>query len=506
MAGSYGSRIGRLPTAALVGVGLLNFGLVLGMSGVRNGFSTDEVDYLAKVVPGTPHLYWSAVRAWGTPLLAAPVAIFKPGVGPVRLYFAVLLTVGVMLAFLPWRRVLHPAAPPLAAFLFATTWFTTYYGNNAMPNLPIALGCIAATGLWAGVPRSARPRRTLMAMALVVGAVALIRPSDSLLLALPLAAITVLDRTRNRKLGLVALVAGEAIGWIPWLIEAYLSFGGPLARWRLADSELHGVHLRFVLVDVYPRLFDGSPGYCCFGRPAATAGPVSAAAIAWFVGIIVLSIAGLIAAWRLRQLFAVGACAGVAAAFVLMYVGLLNYASMRFLIPVVGVLTIPIATGLVWVITNVPRRATAVMAAGCVAIVGAHVALQISQDLSFRPKSLANRRVDLRIAAQTKRYVQHRPCLVVTRAPEVVAYYLKCHVAEPGASNTVASVAQALGSGWSVVAIPMSSPLRGDYAFIKQAGWVRRRLHLSATVPWPHYAYVPPSELSAPAASGSTGG
>jgi hypothetical protein len=506
MAGSHASRVGRLSTAALVAVGLLNFGWVLAMPGVHNGLTTDEVDYLTKVVPGTPHLYWSAVRAWGTPLLAAPVAIFSPGVGPIRLYFAIVLTIGLVLAYLPWRRVLHPAVAPLAAVLFASTWFTTFFGNIVMPNLPIALGCVAATGVWAGLPRSSRPHRSLLGLALLVGAVALIRPSDSLLLALPLGALTVLDRARNRKLGLAALLAGEAIGWIPWVIESYLSFGGPVARWHEANTELHGVHLRFALVDVYPRLFDGSPGYCCFGRPAATAGPVSATATAWFIGILVLSAAGLIAGWRLRRLSALGACGAVAAAFVVMYVGLLNYGSMRFLLPVIGLLAIPIATGLVWAVVTVPKRATAVVALGCVAVVAAHLALQISQDLSFRPKSLANRRIDLRIAAQTKRYVQHRPCLFVSPAPEVIAYYLKCHIAEPGVSFTTASVAEALGSGWSVVAVPMSTGLHAEFAFIKQAGWVRRRLHVTG-VPWPRFAYVPPDEVAPRTpATGTPGG
>src|SRR5581483_6122170 len=177
---SNGRRLRRFSASALVAVGLVNFALVLAMQGLHNGYTTDEVDYLAKVVPGTPHLYWSAVRAWGMPVLAAPVAILKPGVGLVRVYFAVALTIALVLAYLPWRRILHPAVAPLAALLFATTWFTTFYGNTLMPNLPIALGCVAATGLWAGLPRSSRPRRSLVALALVVGLVALIRPSDSL--------------------------------------------------------------------------------------------------------------------------------------------------------------------------------------------------------------------------------------------------------------------------------------------------------------------------------------
>ena len=347
-------RAVRLSTVALVAAGLVNLALVFGLLGVHNGFTTDEVDYLAKVNPASPHLYWSSVRAWGTPLLAAPVALFNPGVGLVRVYFALLLGAGLVLAYLPWRRVLHPAVAPLAAFLFATTWFTTFYGNHVMPNLPIAFGCIAATGLWAGLPQAARPRRTDLWLALVVGGVALVRPTDSLLLAAPLAVLTVLDRRRDRRRGVLALVAGEAIGWIPWFLEAYLSFGGPLARWHQANSAVQGLHLSFVMASVYPRLFDGYPGYCCHGGPVAAAGPSSGPATAWFIAILVLSAAGLLAARGRHQRFAVGACVGVAGAFVLMYVGLLDYGAMRFLLPIVGVLAVPVAAAMVSAVATAP--------------------------------------------------------------------------------------------------------------------------------------------------------
>ena len=96
------------------------------LDGFHNiGLRQDAIPDLAKVNPAAPHLYWSSLRAWGTPLLAAPVALLNPSVALVRVYFAVLLGVGLVLAYLPWRRVLHPAVAPLAAFLFATTWFVT---------------------------------------------------------------------------------------------------------------------------------------------------------------------------------------------------------------------------------------------------------------------------------------------------------------------------------------------------------------------------------------------
>jgi hypothetical protein len=230
---------------------------------------------------------------------------------------------------------------------------------------------------------------------------------------------------------------------------------------------------------IYPRLFDGYPGYCCHGDPAATAGPVSWSATAWFVGIIVLSAAGLVAVRGSHQRFAVGACVGVVVAFVLMYVGLLDYGSMRFLLPVIGLLAIPVATALVAAVVTAPRRTSALVALGCVGVVAAHLALQINQGLTIRSRSLDHRRVDLNYAAQTSRYVQHRPCLVVAPNAQVIAYYLRCHIVEPVPTATLPAVAEAVSSGWSVIAIPRSRRLRGDYRFIKQQAWARHRVHIA---------------------------
>jgi hypothetical protein len=488
-----------MSATALVVVGLVNLALVLAILGVHNGLGRDEADYLAKVNPSSPSLYWTAVRAWGTPLLAAPIAIFSPGLGLVRLYFTVLLSALLVLAYLPWRRLLHPAVAPLAAFLFATTWFTTFYGNNVMPNLPLACGCVAATGVWAGLPQSARPRRSYLLLAAIVGAVALIRPSDSLLLAGPLAILTVAVRKRDRSRPLLALLFGEAIGWIPWIVESSISFNGPLARWRDSSEELGGLHLRFVMVDIYPRLFDGAPGYCCYGHPAGAAGSASVPVVAWFVGLLVLSAAGLYAAWRCRRLTVVGAAAAVAGGFGLMYVGLVNYGAVRFLLPIVALLAIPIATALVWAVVAAPRAGKPAVAAGCLAIVAAHLALQLNQDVSTRSAFLAAHRFDIRLATQTKHFVRGRSCLIDSQGGEtlIVAYYLRCHVSQT--LDPSVSANQAEHSGRSIIAIFTTRRPVGPFRFINQQHWARHRLEIGGAT---RYAFVAPRDAAAPAVSG----
>src|SRR3712207_2531794 len=110
----------RAGAVALLLVGLLFLVLQLLFAPRPLGLTTDEATYLAKVDPSVPELYWTSPRAWGTPVLAAPVAVFAPGLTAVRLYFSLLSSVGLVAAFWPWLRILRSGVAPLAALLFCT--------------------------------------------------------------------------------------------------------------------------------------------------------------------------------------------------------------------------------------------------------------------------------------------------------------------------------------------------------------------------------------------------
>ena len=134
---SSGPRRARLSAdaVALLLVGLTFLVLQLVLAPRPLGLTTDEATYLAKVDPSAPELYWTQPRAWGMPVLAAPVAVFTPGLTLVRLWFSTLSSVGLVAAFWPWLRVLRPGVAPVAALLFSTTWFTLYFGPGVRPNL-----------------------------------------------------------------------------------------------------------------------------------------------------------------------------------------------------------------------------------------------------------------------------------------------------------------------------------------------------------------------------------
>ena len=125
---------------ALVLVGLMF--LLVQLVIVRHplGLSQDESNYLAKVDPRVPELYWTQPRAWGMPVLAAPVAVFSPSLTIYRLYFGFLSSASLIAAFWPWLRVLRPAVAPAAALFFSTIWFTAVFGSLVMPNLYVGLG------------------------------------------------------------------------------------------------------------------------------------------------------------------------------------------------------------------------------------------------------------------------------------------------------------------------------------------------------------------------------
>lgn len=419
---------------ALVGVGALFVGLTTALLTVHHSFSTDEVDYLTRVTPANPQLLWNASRAWGVPTLVAPAALFSPSEAVIRVYMTMLLAAGIVGAFWTWRTIVHPFVAPLAGLLFATVFTTTAYGDAVMPNLPVAIAAIAATGLLARLPRTRRRRLVLAGVAAAFAALALLRPTDSLLISLPALVCVAAFRDRRRLDTVVALVAGEVVGWLPWVIEAYISFGGPVARWKAAgDHGIHGLHIGLSLFDIYPRTFGQVGTYCCFGAPASTAGPATTANVAWFIAIPILALLGLVMAVRGRRLADLAPPIVAAGAFIVFYFVLLSYGSPRYLLPILALLSIPVAYGLVSVVTETPPSLRLVAALGCLLVVVADLTLQARLDMTKRAGIIdGSQRQRQHILALDAYLPRGRPCLVMARKPQVTGYYLRCHVAFPG--------------------------------------------------------------------------
>jgi hypothetical protein len=445
---------------ALLLVGLMF--LVVQLVIVRHplGLSQDESNYLAKVDPRVPELYWTQPRAWGMPVLAAPVAVFSPSLTIYRLYFGFLSSAGLIAAFWPWLRVLRPMVAPAAALFFSTIWFTAAFVSLVMPNLYVALGAVAVTGLFLRAVHDPVWWRLALTTA-AAGLVALVRPTDSVLVIAPLCAIAlVVSRLRRLKV-LAAVAVGELLGWLPWIIEGYLRFGGPVERLRAAEtSGTHGLNLRSSNLLIFPRLLDGTPMYCCSGGTPSDAGPVPLALTTWLVGVLVIAALGVV--WsvserRLPEMMLVCLPAGVLAAFYLLLPG---FTALRFLLPAFALLSLPVAFALVHTMRRWRKTAAVIIVAALVGHVAPMLLLAERQmDAIWRWRS-----AQVQAAAALQPLIIKRPCLVIANPPSPLAFYLGCDAQKSGTSKRQPRrITQARAKGVFVLALLSVPPPPGSY-------------------------------------------
>jgi hypothetical protein len=451
---------------ALVAVGIGSLLLQLFLVGWHFGLSHDESVYLSQVDPHVPNFAWHAWRAWGLAVLMAPVAVFSPGIAAIRVYVSVLTAVGLVLAFWPWLRVLRSPAVPLAALLFATGWVSVYFGNDVQPNFYVALGAVATVGLFLRVSSlgSTRPAlRLFVALGVAVFIVALVRPSDSVLLVGPLVVLALLRRAPRWPSTVAPLVAGVILGWVPWVIEAYLRFGGPVHRLHLSNAQdaVGGLHLNVRTASFYLRMLDG-PFY---GYRDARSGPLGGYPALWLVVVgigLALAAYGVVVALRVHQLFPVAAPVLVAASFATFYVFLLTYGAPRFLLPIFALLSIPVATGLVALARTSTRLVAASAATLAVtALVASNVGVQLASARQHVVHDEGFRTEFLRAGDDIRRLDLRHPCLLLGALdPQPTAYYARCQGGVPDLGAVLISQAMSgRARGMTVVVIGPSTGL-----------------------------------------------
>lgn len=459
---SSGSSLGRAQ-AGLVLVGLLFFAVQIILVPRPFGLSTDEVTYLAKVDPAVPELYWTPPRAWGMAVLAAPIAVFSPGLQVIRLYFGLLASVGLVAAFWPWLRVMHPAVGPVAALVFSTTWFTVFFGSLVMPNLYVGLGAVAAVGLFLRAVQAPTWWRTAL-VGTGAGFIALVRPTDSVLVLAPLFACG-LVASRLRRPGVLGAVAvGGLLGWLPWIAEAYLRFGGPLARLQGAESAgPRGLRLSPSNLLIYPRLLDGYPSYCCYGASPAEAGPVSVLFTTWLIALLALALLGLGLSARQHRFLEMLVAWLPAALLAAFYLLLPAFTTLRFLLPVFALLALPVATALIYLPTasdGARRRVATVLVA---AVLFAHIAVMLPKAERVLDVIGKGRAEHMRTADALRPIVSGRPCLLMG-VGRATSFYLGCSwQAGRPTHRRPPRVAEAQRHGWIVVAVLRKPPPAGSY-------------------------------------------
>ncbi|MEV0256447.1 hypothetical protein AB0H82_19565 [Streptomyces sp. NPDC050732] len=342
----------------------------------------DEMVYASRYSPHGPATPFSAPRTRGVPFLIAPVAAWSDSVVLLRVWLTLLATAALYLGFRPWLRVLHrPSAAAVAAALYGGLWFTLFYASAAMPNHYTAMGAVGAVGLFLW------PRQSVATRAGIAGGLALatlMRPNDGVALGVPLLVAALVVPGRRARGRVLAVLGGLAAGALPWIVEAYVRFGG--VRERLTEaSEVQGDLRPLLSLAHHLTVMDG-PLLC---RPCTGDG-IRPIALEWWLVLPVLVGVGL---WSVRGLrpedrgarppapAPLPCCllaAAAALAVALPYLLLVPYAAPRFLLPAHALLAPAAALGVLALVraARASRRPLVGLAALGLVLAG-HLAVQL---------------------------------------------------------------------------------------------------------------------------------
>lgn len=439
----------RLPTApggrsrravlwpAAVAVGFALAQLVLVAPGV--GLGWDETVYVSQVGRQGPAAFFSAPRARGVSFLAAPVVALTGSVEALRVWLALLSGLGLFFALRVWRVLLPVRVVALAGALFASLWITLFYGPLVMPNLWVAYGALAAVGFFLRATREPGDVRSLVGLAASVAFVALMRPPDTVWLVLALAAASLLVRDWRRPVLLCVLAAGALVGGAEWVVEAYVRYGGPVARLRRA-GEIQGGLGWYVAVDDHVRALGGR--LLC--RPCEVPWRYPATAL-WFLALPLLVAGGVRTAIGTRDRAPVVLATVTGLALALPYLFTIDYAAPRFLLPAYALLALPVALLLARLGRITAATWRPALLGLCMLMLGGHLAVQYAVLDSVARRVRADTATHVRIASELRARGVRPPCVVTGEESIRIAYRLGCasrQPAGPNASITPAGLAQ----------------------------------------------------------------
>ncbi|MFI6697004.1 hypothetical protein ACIBLA_35715 [Streptomyces sp. NPDC050433] len=330
----------------------------------------------------------------------------------------------LFLGFRPWLEVLRrPAGVWVAAGLYGSLWFALFYANSAMPNHYTAMGAVAATGCFLRRdPRRGAYAGIVAGLALVT----LMRPNDGAAVAIPLFVAALLVPAWRVRGRMVSVVVGVAAGALPWVVEAWLRFGGVSRRLSEASDTQGGIRPVQSLT-AHLTALDG-PLLC---RPC-TGDTVAPGVAAWWLLLPLLVVLGLRAARRAgRATVPLWLAVAVAVAASLPYLFLVPYAAPRFLLPGYALLVLPAAVGLLAVADR--ARASRTVALALAVVLLGHTAVQITQLRTHVGVQERARGDWQRISAVLRENGVRPPCLIKGNSSAIpVAYTAGCASAAMG--------------------------------------------------------------------------
>ncbi|MFF0083095.1 hypothetical protein ACFYR1_25725 [Streptomyces canus] len=395
------------------------------------GLGWDETVYVSQVSGHVPAAYFSAPRARGISLLAAPIASWSDSTALLRVYLAVLSGLGLYFALRVWRAHVMPRVLALAGALFASLWVTLFYGPQAMPNYWVAVGALACVGCFLRVRANAGDRAARWGVFGGAALMAWMRPMDAVYVVLPLLALAL----RRPRL-LAVLAAGLLAGAGEWVIEAYMSYGGLAQRLSDASRIQGGLGLHLAVADQLHSL--GGRTLC---RPCTGSAPNPVVTLWWFA-LPVLAALGAITAVRARRALPVLlplACAVTAA---VPYLFLIGYAAPRFLLPAYALLALPVAHGLAHLVSAPTRGSARTVAVSLVAAcLAAHLAVQFVVLEHTVHGSAASRDNWSRTASALHTLGVRPPCLLSGYEAVPIAFYAGCGSAQTDGHDTSTTAA-----------------------------------------------------------------
>jgi len=409
---------------ALIAVAVLHALSPLLVRGAHAAFGWDETVYLSQINAYVPAGLFSAPRARGLTLLVAPVSLVTNSLVAMRVWLAALSGLGLWLAFRPWQRIIGGYVVPLAALVFSTLWVSIYYGFEAMPNEYSAFAAVAATGWVFLALREQGHKRPWIWVGAAVAFAALIRPSDALCLVVGLLLVTIGVRRvtwRRRGLSVAVILVGFVAGTAEWVIEAYIRFGGPIARLRAASAvNTGGVH--WSLATEWHAL--AGPILC---RSGCTVRAPLHDQIWWPVlgGLVV---AGLLVGRRRKHLTAISAAVVVGVVIGAEYVIGIAYAAPRFLLPAYAMLSIPAAETVLWLVARRPRWSIVrpIAIAGAVCAIGAQAVSQVSIARSLSDQASVYSAQQEQVSDFLSAHGIASPCDIAGHASAPIAYLTDC--------------------------------------------------------------------------------
>jgi hypothetical protein len=400
-------RWSRGTTALLAVVAVQALMQLIFLSPWRRYLTYDEAIYLSQVYPGVSPIQFNAQRARGLPWLLTPASLFSPPVWVIRLYVLVLLSALFFVAFRAWLPILRTRAV-VAAALFGATWLALFYGSEIFPNPVVAFGGVTAAGylsqhLVAGTRDGAKSWRALVMAAGALAFVTLVRPTEGMFIGIGMGIATVTLKPGALLVRWSAISAGVLIGWIPWVVEAYLSYGGLRARLQAASENVEtGGSLHFDNALHHLALTDGPlDGLDPTGIPVI--------GVVWWH--LLLAGALIAVAQRVRQrdqdhVAIVAAVAGLASA--LQYVLLTDVVQTRFLLPAYALLTVSLAATLPALTRPTTRVAAAALFVGW-------LAWNLNLADKVNDTQIQRRHGALELAALLNERAQGRECLFVSQ-------------------------------------------------------------------------------------------